>query len=1128
MKARTVLVALMMLAAVFGGREHFALAQDSNVPVRIGSHPTYDRVVFDWPNTVNYRVDQQGNAVTITFDQPAGVSEGQLLTGLARVATTVTATRSDTAVTVQLQLADGVTLRHFRTGPKIVLDFARGDATAAPAPMPMPTTGATAAARPSAPAAPPPSRTDARRPWETVPLSGTPSAAPPVPMTAPINPAPTVPLTMAPPPAAAAPPVRATATPPWAQAPSVLGPAAAPTVPSRANRNLTPEELAAATAEVQNLARNEAQILEQLREQSRQLATQPPTRLAPPPREPAAGAAPGAAPAPGANPSTAAPGATAPRTPAERSAAFTEAQQRRQADRLAVAQQRALGAPIPVVRAEGQGIRVKWPDPVTAAAFTRGPYVFLVFNMRANMDLSALRNPPADDLVGTVTTIPSEGTTLRLSPPTGTYYAIRSEGNDWVVEMTRRPRRPDAPAEVATRNESDPNAARVVVTLRGGQAVMTQRDPEVGDEIKVVPTAVPGAGIEVDYDFPQFKILQSAQGLVVKPGADGVVIRPLGPFIEIYSNRGTLVSSGDAPRGAASAADDDEATPRIFNFTEWKRDDGRPYLERRRDLERNLTAGTAAQRNPARLALARFLFANGNTVEADGVLDVMVQQQPAVGSTRLYRSLKGGTSLILGNIEAAGTNLRHATLDREPELAVWRTALYMAEGDIRRAIEEMQKGPDLSRSYPAPYANRLGLALSEALIELGDIPAARDRLEAVFDNNPTESEESQGRYLRGRLAILEGRPDEAIALWTALERGPPSPARVLAALALVDLQLKEGRITQEQAAARIERMRFVWRGDDIEFAVLRRLGELDIASGNVRKGLRSLRDLVALKPDSRDVTAVTRQMNEAFQKYFLEEGGADKLSPIAAIGMYNEFKHLVENTPVEDAMTRNIADRLIKVDLLDQAADLLEGLVNKRLTGEAKAEAGARLAFTRLLDRKPAEALRAIEETDSPDLSPELVRDRRRLASRALADLDRAPEGLALIATDTTPEADLLRAEINWKIGAWAAAGEALGRLAGVPPTGTAPMPEEQATLVLRYAAALALAGDQTGLDGVRRMYGPAMARGPYNGVFAVLASDAAGQMPDVQDIQRRLSSTAPFQTFLAAYRQRFGAPPRG
>jgi tetratricopeptide (TPR) repeat protein len=1140
-------ITAVSLVALLGAANVAAWAQDAPVavPVRFGAHPTYDRLVFDWPAGVQYRVDQQGSTATVTFDRSASIDEARIKSDLSRVAPVVSVAQADGATTITLQLGDGIHLRHFRSGSKVILDFSRTE-NSPPPPSSPPPQQQTAAAAPPRPAS------DA--PWDqpSQPSTGArPPAQQPAPAAAASDATPPWGPPGTPAPATSAPPAAAAATAPPQATPAAPPPAAAPAAarPSPAVTALAPpgsvaqpwnQGAGASAAPVSPVPAppgaalplpTEQEVATQVRDQAQQLATSPPVRLTPPsPPAPAANA-PAATPRPAASapaandartaPARAAGGTTA---PPERSQAFLDAQAKRTAARIAAAETKALGPPIQVVRSEGQGLRFKWPDPVTAAAFARGPYVFLLFNKRALFDLSAVKKAPPEDLVGDIAAVPSEGAAIRLTPPPNTYFAIRAEDNDWVIEMTRRPRTPDAPAEITTLNEGDADAARVQVAMRGGEAVVALHDPEIGDDLKIVPTAVAGAGIEEEHDFPQFDILASSQGLVVKPRADGLIVRPLGRYVEIYSPGGTLLSPPDEATAADRTVDTGvEGQQHLFNFADWRRDDGRPYLMRLRELEQAVAAAPSNQRNPPRLALARFLFANGYAVEADGVLATMAQDQPAVANTRLYHALKGATSFIAGNLDEATTHLRHASLDREPEIAMWRAALDMAQGDQAAAIEQLSRGPDFTRRYPDPYANRLGLAISEALIDLGDIPAARDRLEAVFANAPTASEDGQARFLRGRLALLEGRPDEARSIWTALERGDPSPARVLASLSLVDLDTKENRITPTQAANRIEQLRYVWRGDDLEFAVLRKLGELALDSGDIRKGLRSLRDLIALKPDSREVAAVTRRMSAAFQKFFLE-GGADKLTPVAAIGMFNEFKNLVPEGPAGDAMIRNLADRLIKVDLLDQAAELLDNQIKNRLDGPAKAETGARLAFVRLLDGKPNDALAALSDTEAPGLPEEVARDRNRLAARALMDIDRAPDALARIAGDTTRDADVLRAEINWKSSNWAGAADALGRLAGDPPAGDAAMPDDQARRVVRYAAALALAGDQAGIDGARTKYATAMNRGPYKDIFAVLASDKPGPLPDVRDIQSRLATTAPFDTFLSAYRQRFDA----
>ena len=66
-----------------------------------------------------------------------------------------------------------------------------------------------------------------------------------------------------------------------------------------------------------------------------------------------------------------------------------------------------------------------------------------------------------------------------------------------------------------------------------------------------------------------------------------------------------------------------------------------------------------------------------------------------------------------------------------------------------------------------------------------------------------------------------------------------------------------------------------------------------------------------------------------------------------------------------------LADRLVEVDLLDRAAELLESQVRYRLAGPLKARVGARLAVIRLLDRAPDQAMKAL--ADEIDEQSELI-----------------------------------------------------------------------------------------------------------------------------------------------------------
>jgi len=165
--------------------------QAPTVGFRVGTHPTYGRVVMDWPEAVVYRAEVSGNRLTLRFDTPARFD----LSGALRLPKNI---ESLSAIEggIVLQAAPGAQLRHFRIGNRVVIDALDGaeSATAAPA-----------AGVVAAPAAPEAARAAPRATTTTPPVTAAP---------APAAPAATPPPPGAPPRPATGPPAAPTAGPP--------------------------------------------------------------------------------------------------------------------------------------------------------------------------------------------------------------------------------------------------------------------------------------------------------------------------------------------------------------------------------------------------------------------------------------------------------------------------------------------------------------------------------------------------------------------------------------------------------------------------------------------------------------------------------------------------------------------------------------------------------------------------------------------------------------------------------------------------------------------------------------------------------------------------------------------------
>src|SRR5690606_259222 len=140
-------------------------------------------------------------------------------------------------------------------------------------------------------------------------------------------------------------------------------------------------------------------------------------------------------------------------------------------------------------------------------------------------------------------------------------------------------------------------------------------------------------------------------------------------------------------------------------------------------------------------------------------------------------------------------------------------------------------------------------------------------------------------------------------------------------------------------------------------------------------------------------------------------GRADEMGPITALGIYYDFQQLTPPGARGDEMIRNLARRLVKVDLLTQAADLLEYQIDSRLEGVAQAQIAADLAVIRIADRNPEGALAALNRTRLANLSPSLQRQRRVLEARALLDAGREELAIDLLTRVEGRDADQLRVD---------------------------------------------------------------------------------------------------------------------
>ena len=807
------------------------------------------------------------------------------------------------------------------------------------------------------------------------------------------------------------------------------------------------------------------------------------------------------------------------------------------ADRNSGDVKRGSAANLSTVNSEADtiGIRFDWDEPVAAAIFRRYGYLWIVFGKKIDMDLAALKSA-AGNIFRSVEQVPNDkATLLRVKTVSGVNPTIKRDGLTWVLEFRQQPIVPAMTIGV-TPQPNSPVGARIFLSVTEPGEVIRLTDPAIGDSLIVVPVIPLGHGIDKQYNYPQVHILPSSQGLVMQPRADDLVVRTLRQGVSMTSSSGLKISKVPEAQSVSNIpgvqSNEKEggkvpvfrALSRLFDLKKWRKANLITFEEEKQKYQMAAATASSGDKEAARMELARFYFSNGFGSEALGVLKVVAEERPQIAETPEFHGLRGAINVLMGRYDDAREELENKSLNGNDEARFWRAALQAYEGDLFGAASNLRRAAAVIRPYPPVLNIQLGTLVAEAAVELGDIRRAKQYLKRTTDEGPNSEEMSQLQYVEGRVLELSGDFDGAVSKWEEVQDGPHRPSRAKAAVARTELLLEQELIDDFGAIQELEKLRFAWRGDRFEFDLLRRLGDLYIAVGDYRNGLRTMRQAATHFRDYKDAAEVTQKMIDFFASLYLEDK-ANTMSPITAIALYDEFKELTPPGKKGAEMVRRLADRLVDVDLLDRAAELLQDQVEFRLVGVEKARVGAQLALIHILAHNFEDSTRILDGSSVQDIPEELADQRRHLRSRSLMGQERIEEALGLLKEDKSMDADLLRMEMHWNDHNWVQVSQTLNRiLRAYAAKANQPLDELQAQTVLNMGIAMTLSGNERGVDRLRLDYGEAMDDSPFRDAFRLIASPDTFGLISYTSIAGKVKDVKNFQTFMSAYQERLKA----
>ena len=766
-----------------------------------------------------------------------------------------------------------------------------------------------------------------------------------------------------------------------------------------------------------------------------------------------------------------------------------------------------------------------WRNPCGAAVFRRGDAIWVVFDAAANIDLSQAPKNVAQ--FASMQAVTGQGySAVRIATRAPIAFAASSTGSTWSVILEPSSSPPFNPVTLGRDDSNGP--AALTTALAGATGVYWVDDPAVGDKIGVVTALAPAKGLPSQHDMVEVTLLQSAQGLAVESKIDDLSVTFAGDIVKLGRPKGLTLSGGLTTLAAAPQLEGPKPTsePGLIG-DDWAKTGAGGFMARYQalispvaDEEGKGVEGPAT----GHMALARFLIGQQLSFEAIGVLDDAFRTHPALGGDAEFRALRGMARAMAGRYKEAETDLSVPVLDDNPATSLWKGYILAKTSQWADAKKAFAAGGSALSQFPQVWKERFSRAAAETALALSDVGGARSWINYALENQGDPTEDPQTRLVDAEVAQASG-DQGALAKFQALTASPMDDVAGPAQLHATQLQLAQGAVTPTQAIDVFDSLRFRWRGGAFELQTVRALGQLYLSQGRYREALEAFRSAGKDLPDLPEATQLQADLTAAFKSLFLD-GQADGLQPIQALALFYDFKELTPVGADGDAMVRRLTRRLVDVDLLPQAEELLQYQVDKRLDGVPKAEVATDLAVIYLMDRKPEDALIAINSSRTTVLPSALNLQRRIVDARALTGVGEYDTALEMLGADGSLEATDARAEIDWRQKNWPAAGGIFEKMLGDRFKQPGPLASEQEGQLLRAAVAYSLAADDASLGRLRARWTPFIAASRNPDALRVALSGLNGGEVSPADFSRLAADNQVFSGWVARMKDRFREAP--
>ncbi len=759
-------------------------------------------------------------------------------------------------------------------------------------------------------------------------------------------------------------------------------------------------------------------------------------------------------------------------------------------------------------------LRLPFSERTALAVFVRHRTLWIAWHKPLPPDLSDF-----DDMkrtvIGKAEIIPAQGATvIRMPIEDAVFVGVAKEENsfDWAVLIT--PKKRDLAKTLPVRVNTDPPTPPHVFlpTLETSNPV-TVTDPQAGDQLIITPFYSVGEGMMWARDFVEFSLLPTAQGLAVAKKSEDVAVLPLRNGLRISPPQGATLTVGlpDVDQSKLAGAMGQSVT--LFPYEYWKPEDDLKMPEQKRALfHRIVESSNPQESNDARLRLAQLMLSQGLAAEALGYLDGINRTNPAFFRSSKLAALRGAANFLMYRFVESSRDFAAAELNNSKEVDYWRSMIGDLLGNPDQSYDYLTLNTDYISKYPPIFRQRLAIVAADRSIGGKDYNTALKIFDTLTQDKIIDPISTYVNFLMAKISSETGQDKEAKDTWDKLAEDYKHPfVQARAEFSRILWEIDHENLPKDKVIDRLERLRLAWHGDSLELNILTMLGDLYADQKDYVNAMRVWNGGVTAFPNTSASLDMSRKMQETFIAMF-NGGVADQLPPLTALSLYYEYRNYTPTGNTGNEIINKLADRLVSVDLLEQAAALLDRQMHFAAEKEKRSEIGAKLATVYLFNHQPAKALATLQDSVYGENSLMLRLLRNRLTAEAMVELGQLDRALLTIGSDNSADAERIRIGVYWKNKNWSQLITSIENMLKTRKDITAPVTLEESEYLLKLALAYVFENNRTQLQYLHDYFTPLMAGNPNMPVFTfITGGDIQLTTTNFDDVIKNMADTRSF-----------------